>query len=205
MAFDIYEKFAEIIFNWIQEEEEDEESSVKDLGKSLFTLIIDMELAHRGISNADENMRKQIQKELAEKNKGVPRIGGDQTVGQEAIYKLLIGDFEGGVDLLINNIQERGAHIKEYISQAQRKKAQKPRTDALTIPLMTIHKENPKLTTPEIIDLLSSYSNPYKDYIYIEDEDSGITIEVSESKKEYFKISVLKNRLSRLRLKTLYK
>ena len=38
-------------------------------------------------------------------------------------------------------------------------------------------------------------------YIYIEDEERGITIEVSESKTEYFKISVLKNRLSRLRLK----
>ena len=78
MAFDIYEKFAEIIFNWSQEE--DEGSSINDLGKSLFTLIIDMELTNRGISNADENMRKQIQKELVEKNKVVPRINGNQTV-----------------------------------------------------------------------------------------------------------------------------
>lgn len=199
MAFDIYEKFAEIIFNWSQEE--DEESSAKDLGKSFFTLIIDMELADRGISNADENMRKQIQKELAEKNKVVPRIGGDQTVGQEAIYKLLIGDFEGGVDLLLKNIQERGNHIKEYISEAQRKKAQKSRPDALNDLLMDMLEENPNITGPEVIEKIE---NRYDDNIYIEDEDLGITVETYDGKKtitEYVKISALKDRLSRCRAK----
>jgi hypothetical protein len=144
MAFDIYEKFAEIIFNWSQEE--DEESSIKDLGKSLFTLIIDMELTGRGISNADENMRKQIQKELVEKNKVVPRINGVQTVGQEAIHKLLIEDFEGGVDLLINNIQERESYIKEYISATQTKRAQKPRPNPLNDVLMEMLEENINIT-----------------------------------------------------------
>jgi len=203
MAFDIYEKFAEIIFNWIQEE--DEESSVKDLGKSFLTLIIDMELAHRGISNADENMRKQIQKELAEKNKGVPRIGGAQTVGQEAIYKLLIGDFEGGVDLLINNMQERGAYIKEYISQAQRKKAQKPRTDALNKVLTKMLVENQNISESEVIEKLKK---GYSENVYIEYIEDGITVETSVGGKtiiELIKISGLSKRLNRLRLKTLSK
>jgi hypothetical protein len=203
MAFDIYEKFAEIIFNWSQEE--DEGSSINDLGKSFLTLIIDMELAHRGISNADENMRKQIQKELAEKNKGVPRIGGAQTVGQEAIYKLLIGDFEGGVDLLINNMQERGAYIKEYISQAQRKKAQKPRTDALNKVLTKMLVENQNISESEVIEKLKK---GYSENVYIEYIEDGITVETSVGGKtiiELIKISGLSKRLNRLRLKTLSK
>lgn len=199
MAFDIYEKFAELIFNWSQEE--DEGSSAKDLGKSLFTLIIDMELTDRGISNADENMRKQIQKELAEKNKVVPRISGIQTIGQEAIHKLLIEDFEGGVDLLINNIQEREIYIKEYMSEAQRKKAQKSRPDALNDLLMIMPEENPNITVSEVIKKIE---NGYVDNLYIDAEDDEISVQTNDGKKtiiEYVKISALKNRLSRLRIK----
>lgn len=199
MAFDIYEKFAELIFNWSQEE--DEGSSAKDLGKSLFTLIIDMELTDRGISNADENMRKQIQKELAEKNKVVPRISGIQTIGQEAIHKLLIEDFEGGVDLLINNIQEREIYIKEYMSEAQRKKAQKSRPDALNDLLMIMLMENPNITVSEVIKKIE---NGYVDNLYIDAEDDEISVQTNDGKKtiiEYVKISALKNRLSRLRIK----
>jgi hypothetical protein len=199
MTFDINEKFAELIFNWSQEE--DEGSSAKELGKSLLILIIDMELTNSGISNADENVRKQIQKELAAKNKVAPRIGGDQTVAQEAIHKLLIEDFEGGVDLLINNIQERKIHIKEYISEASRKKAQKSRPDALNDLLMIMLKENPKITESEVIEKLE---NKYDDNIYIEDEDLGITVETDDGKKrtvKQVKITGLKNRLSRLRIK----
>jgi hypothetical protein len=199
MAFDIYEKFAELIFNWSQEE--DEGSSAKDLGKSLFTLIIDMELTDRGISNADENMRKQIQKELAEKNKVVPRISGIQTIGQEAIHKLLIEDFEGGVDLLINNIQEREIYIKEYMSEAQRKKAQKSRPDALNDLLMIMLEENPNITVSEVIKKIE---NGYVDNLYIDAEDDEISVQTNDGKKtiiEYVKISALKNRLSRLRIK----
>ena len=199
MAFDIYEKFAELIFNWSQEE--DEGSSAKDLGKSLFTLIIDMELTDRGISNADENMRKQIQKELAEKNKVVPKISGIQTIGQEAIHKLLIEDFEGGVDLLINNIQEREIYIKEYMSEAQRKKAQKSRPDALNDLLMIMLEENPNITVSEVIKKIE---NGYVDNLYIDAEDDEISVQTNDGKKtiiEYVKISALKNRLSRLRIK----
>ena len=199
MAFDIYEKFAELIFNWSQEE--DEGSSAKDLGKSLFTLIIDMELTDRGISNADENMRKQIQRELAEKNKVVPRISGIQTIGQEAIHKLLIEDFEGGVDLLINNIQEREIYIKEYMSEAQRKKAQKSRPDALNDLLMIMLEENPNITVSEVIKKIE---NGYVDNLYIDAEDDEISVQTNDGKKtiiEYVKISALKNRLSRLRIK----
>jgi hypothetical protein len=196
MAFDIYEKFAEIIFNWSQEE--DEESSIKDLGKSLFTLIIDMELTDRGISNADENMRKQIQKELVEKNKVVPRINGVQTVGQEAIHKLLIEDFEGGVDLLINNIQERESYIKEYISATQTKRAQKPRPNPLNDVLMEMLEENINITEPEVIELLEGM---YSRDVYIEDHNEGITIEENEVVIDRIPISGLKNRLYRCRFK----
>ena len=196
MAFDIYEKFAEIIFNWSQEE--DEGSSINDLGKSLFTLIIDMELTNRGISNADENMRKQIQKELAEKNKVVPRINGNQTVGQEAIHKLLIEDFEGGVDLLINNIQERESYIKEYISATQSKRAQKPRPNHLNDVLMEILEENINITEPEVIELLEG---TYSMDVYIEDRNEGITIEENGVVIDRIPISGLKNRLYRCRFK----
>ena len=196
MAFDIYEKFAEIIFNWSQEE--DEGSSINDLGKSLFTLIIDMELTNRGISNADENMRKQIQKELAEKNKVVPRINGNQTVGQEAIHKLLIEDFEGGVDLLINNIQERESYIKEYISATQSKRAQKPRPNPLNDVLMEILEENINITEPEVIELLEG---TYSMDVYIEDRNEGITIEENGVVIDRIPISGLKNRLYRCRFK----
>jgi len=196
MAFDIYEKFAEIIFNWSQEE--DEESSIKDLGKSLFTLIIDMELTGRGISNADENMRKQIQKELVEKNKVVPRINGVQTVGQEAIHKLLIEDFEGGVDLLINNIQERESYIKEYISATQTKRAQKPRPNPLNDVLMEMLEENINITEPEVIELLEG---TYSRDVYIEDHNEGITIEENGVVIDRIPISGLKNRLYRCRFK----
>ena len=196
MAFDIYEKFAEIIFNWSQEE--DEESSIKDLGKSLFTLIIDIELTGRGISNADENMRKQIQKELVEKNKVVPRINGVQTVGQEAIHKLLIEDFEGGVDLLINNIQERESYIKEYISATQTKRAQKPRPNPLNDVLMEMLEENINITEPEVIELLEGM---YSRDVYIEDHNEGITIEENEVVIDRIPISGLKNRLYRCRFK----
>ena len=196
MAFDIYEKFAEIIFNWSQEE--DEGSSINDLGKSLFTLIIDMELTNRGISNADENMRKQIQKELAEKNKVVPRINGNQTVGQEAIHKLLIEDFEGGVDLIINNIQERESYIKEYISATQSKRAQKPRPNPLNDVLMEILEENINITEPEVIELLEG---TYSMDVYIEDRNEGITIEENGVVIDRIPISGLKNRLYRCRFK----
>jgi hypothetical protein len=119
-------------------------------------------------------MRKQIQKELVEKNKVVPRINGVQTVGQEAIHKLLIEDFEGSVDLLINNIQERESYIKEYISATQSKRAQKPRPNPLNDVLMEILKENINITEPEVIELLEGM---YSRDVYIEDHNEGITIE----------------------------
>lgn len=199
MTFNIYsnEKFAELIFNWIQEEE-DEEFSVKDLGKSVVDLIIDMELADRGISNADETMRKQIQKKLAEKNKVVPRISGNQTVGQEAIHKLLIEDFEGGVDLILNNIQERESYIKEYISATQSKRAQKPRSNPLNDVLDEMLEENINITEPEVIELLEG---AYSRDVYIEDHNEGITIEKNGVVIDRIPISGLKNRLYRRRFK----
>ena len=203
MAFDIYsnEKFNELIFNWSQSE--DEELSNEVLGKSVVSLVIDMELANRQITNANEATRKQVHGELIEKNKIVPKIGGNQTVSQEVIHKFLIEDFDGAIDLVVSHIQENKNIIKEHISDSQRKKAQQPRIDRLNQVLKEILEDNPQITTPEVIDLLSGYSNPYKNYIYIEDEEMGITIEESDSKKEHLKTSVLKNRLSGLRIKML--
>ncbi len=197
MSFDIFknEKFTRLITKWLSDESE--EFSYKNLGESILNLLIDLELANKQIFNADITVRKQIQKELIEKNKFVPRVGGNQTIGQEAIYKFLIEDFDGGVNLLINSIREKEINIKEHISEAQREKARKPRPDALTEVLTEILEENPKITEPEVIELLKA---PYSNYVYIEDENVGITIE-SESGIETFPISGLKNRLYRLRIK----
>jgi len=201
MAFDIYsnEKFSELIFNWSQSEDED--ISNESLGKSVISLVIDMELVNRKITNANEAIRKQVHKELVEKNKIIPKIGGNQTISQEVIHKFLIEDFDGAIDLIVSHIQENENIIKEHTSNSQRKKAQQPRIDQLNQVLIEILEDNSKITTPEVIDLLSGYSNPYKYYIYIEDEEMGITIEESDSKKKHLPTSVLKNRLSRLRVK----
>jgi hypothetical protein len=201
MAFDIYsnEKFTELIFNWSQSE--DEELSNEVLGKSVVSLVIDMELANRQITNANEATRKKVHEELIEKNTSVPRTAANQTVSQEVIHKFLIEDFDGAIDLVVSHIQENENIIKEHISVSQRKKAQQPRTDLLNQVLMEILEANPQISTSEVIDLLSGYSNPYKDYIYIEDEEMGITIEESDSKTKHLPTSRLKNRLSRLRIK----
>jgi hypothetical protein len=201
MAFDIFsdKKIAGIINKWLLDESE--EFSYKNLGESILTLLIDMELAKRGILNADEIMRNQIQKELIEKNKLVPKIGGDQTVGQEVIYKILIEDFDNGIGLLINNQQEKEINIKEYISETQRKKAQQPRPNALNELLIELLEDDPNISEPEVRELLE---NGYNRNIYISDPDLGITIETHDGNKsniKYAKISGLKNRLSELRLK----
>lgn len=201
MAFDIYNnsKFAELLFNWSQEE--NEESSPAKLGKDMLSLLIDLELENRKIYKADENTRKQIQKDLIEKNKNVPRIGGNQTVSQEGINKILMEDFDGGINLLLNHMQEKAIHIKEYISESQRKKAQKPRSDLLNHFLLEMLEENPSITESEVIESLKSYESMQ---VYIIDEDEGIVVE-SESSTKLVKLSALKNRLSRCRAKIICK
>ena len=201
MSFDIYsdKELAEVLNKWLQTENEDDSEEVRV--KSFVNLIIDLELKRRNIINADEEMRNQIQKKIVEQNKSVPRIGGNQTIAQEVINKILDGDIDGGIELVGNNISEKNTLIKEYISEGQRKKAQKSRPDALNEWLMDELEENPNITEPEVIEKLKK---SWGEDIYIEDEDLGITVQTYDGKKtitEYVKISALKDRLSRCRAK----
>lgn len=194
MTFDIYdnERFTELLVNW--KSDEDPLSSDEDLGKSVVNLLIDMKLEHKKIYDADETLRTRIRNELIEANKDVPRVKGSQTIGQEMIHSFLTGDYEGAIALLSSVLEERSVANTEYHSSLQRKAAKSSRKHPLTMALSSMLDADPNLTSSKAIALLKDYSPD----ISIEYEEDGIYV---ESKRKYFPITCIKDRLSRLKKK----
>jgi hypothetical protein len=193
------QRFADLINKYIQSETK--EDLAEQIGKGVVDFIIDTSLEIRGIINADKHTRKRIHQELLKENEELPRVGGAQTVAQTAIGQILKGEYVSGVNLIVNNMEERELNIKQYISEVHRKNAQKSRPDALNDLLLEMLEENANITEPEVIELLEG---GYSDNVYIQDINEGITIEIKVKEKtiiEYVKISALKDRLTRCRAK----